>query len=124
MGYYSEVAIGLSKKGYNELKALCSKNEFILDSADEVYSNPSGDKFIFIFESYNHWGTEPKSEAIINKLNLINDKGYGYNIVSIGEEVADINYEVVSGTNNDEDFNIVSVVSQVYIDDEDFVKFI
>lgn len=113
MSYRSEVSIGLSKDGYNELKKLCNeidKQSFILPLADRVYINPSKDKVIFQFDNYNHWSSEDNSEKFLSFLKALNDKGFGYNLIALGEEVEDITYDIQYGNNDKEQFQILSLM--------------
>jgi len=118
MSYYSEVAIGLSCDGYNKLKELYSlRNEpdFILDLADRVYTNSSKDKMIFYFDNYNHWNSRDISTEFVETLKTLTDYGFGYNIIDIGEDTYDINYEVVYGKSDSEQFQIISLLRKIDI---------
>ncbi len=118
MSYYSEVAIALSRDGYNKLKELYSLRDgqnFILDLADRVYTNSSKDKMIFYFDNYNHWNSRDISTEFVETLKTLTNYGFGYNIIDIGEDNDDINYEIVYGKNDSEQFQIISLLRQINI---------
>ena len=109
MGYRSDVRIITSKKGFEELKSFVNKylgerdcNYNLLNSLE--IENNKGDQIYFGWD-YIKWydgfdGYEDVT-AIVEGLDYINEKGYGYRFARLGEDYDDYEEKYDDGDNED-----------------------
>lgn len=80
----------------------------MLDSADEK-KRTKDNILIFSFCSFNRWDTNNDCLILENLLKIINEKGFGYNLVKIGENREDIYEDFVEGHDDSEKFETIFV---------------
>ena len=104
MGYYSDVAIGMSAKNFKTLwereKELVDEQGSILDMMSEFVDRPADETVIMVWYSFKWYGELVR--RIEKFLNEIDEQGESYYFLRIGEDFDDI-----------EEYNIIGIDDQV-----------
>lgn len=93
MGYYSEVAIKCEEKAYQALKEAC-KNA----GPDGIYKD--GNYFIFYWDWtkwYDFYDDIAAIENIMDELDQLEEVGYGYKFLRLGENDNDVEHRENNG---------------------------
>lgn len=116
MGYYVDVKLAVSKKGYDKLKELhitsYPEDEFLLDKAGKKFSNDKG-IVVFEFDFYKDWHVSDDCTKLKKLLSEINKQGYGYNLIVVGEDIDDVFEEFESGSSKEEDFSVIEYTRRI-----------
>ena len=139
MGYYSDVRIRTSKKGYEELKNYIDKviyskrnslenfNNYdynLLNHTDiqkdvkVQYNNEEPRDEVYIgFNSLKWYDGYEDVDAIMNGLDHLGEKGYSYHFIRIGEDYDDIEEKYIkSSLENEYDVDYIEI-NRSFVDD-------
>lgn len=116
MSYYMNIKLALSKKGYDKLKEIHTneypEDVFLLDKAGKKFSNGKG-IVVFEFEFYKNWHISDDCTKLKKLLSEINKQGYGYNLITVGEERDDVSEEFEFGSSKEENFSVIECTRHI-----------
>ena len=103
MGYYSQVAISMSKENYERLKVFDKENRDLKDLLDIAEIKERNEVIVLSWDSLKWYPDFAGVQAIEEFLASISDRNESYSFIRLGEEIDDTQIERCYGEEDDDD---------------------